>query len=137
MESLSTIYVNSVIKLLRQLSYLKDIEVDMMFISANEGMLGMAIQEGNIQVSKRPTIIGPDPLFKIQGLYDRDNSDIPLSMMIKSEVPRYLNIPSDPIPDVERFDPLVHLEIEVPKPEVPEDQKDPNEEDEMSKPFIR
>jgi len=43
MESLSTIYVNSVIKLLRQLSYLKDIEVDMMFISANEGMLGMAI----------------------------------------------------------------------------------------------
>ncbi len=57
--------------------------------------------------------------------------------MIKSEVPRYLNIPSDPIPDVERFDPLVHLEIEVPKPEVPEDQKDPNEEDEMNKPFIR
>lgn len=57
--------------------------------------------------------------------------------MIKSEVPWYLNIPSDPIPDVERFDPLVHLEIEVPKPEVPEDQKDPNEEDEMSKPFIR
>lgn len=65
LESLSTIYVNSVIRLLGQLNQLKDVEVDMSFISANEGIMGMQLQEGNIQVAKRPTFIGPDPLFKI------------------------------------------------------------------------
>ena len=58
-------------------------------------------------------------------------------MMIRAEIPRYLNLPNDPIPDVERFDPLVHLEIEVPRHDIPDELKDPNEEDEASKPYIR
>lgn len=57
--------------------------------------------------------------------------------MIRAEIPRYLNLPNDPIPDVERFDPLVHLEIEVPRHDIPDELKDPNEEDEASKPYIR
>jgi hypothetical protein len=128
--------VNSVLVLLDNLSKLKNIEIDMRFISQNEGIMGMPPADGAPPPPRKPHTIGYDPQFKIQAIFDRDNSEIPPSMMVKSEVQIYINLPNDPVSDVDRFDPLVHLELEQPKKEWTED-KDPNEEDEPVKPFVR
>lgn len=86
---------------------------------------------------KRATIIAPDPLFRIDGKFDWENNEIPDSMLVKVEVPKYLHLPHDPVPDYERFDPIVHLELEEPKIESKEDEiKDPNEEEVDQWPFI-
>lgn len=91
------------------------------FSSANEGLIG-GLQEGNIQVQKRNYSLQPDPLFKIEGKLDREGTDIPKSMIYKAEVPKFYNDPHNPVPDYERFDPIVHLEMEQPKKQMTEEE---------------
>jgi len=67
-------------------------------------------------------------LFIIDGKFDRDGNDIPESMLIKVEVPRFIQIPNQQHRDLERFDPIVHLELEEPMKEEDE-ERDPNEEE--------